>query len=89
MARPTYDETVGAKLIYGHDETNYQAALTDTTGKLIVKVFTSLAPSDFDTIDLSYTGSDLTEVVYSLGVTTVSTLTLTYSSGKLTKVVKT
>lgn len=50
---------------------------------------TSLAPSLYDTINLTYTGSDLTGVVYKLGATTISTLTLTYTSGKLTKVEKT
>lgn len=89
MARPIYDETVGAKEIFGHDETNYQAVLTDTDGKLIVVAMGALVPSVYDTIDLTYTGSDLTGVVYKLGVATISTLTLTYTSGKLTKVEKT
>lgn len=89
MARPTFDETVGAKEIFGHDVTNYQAVLTDTDGKLIVIAMGALVPSNYDTIDLTYTGSDLTGVVYKLGVTTISTLTLTYSSGKLVKVEKT
>jgi len=88
MARPVYEETTGAKEVYGHDATNYQALLTDANGVLFVNCLSPLAPSNYDTIDLSYTGSDLTGVVYKMGVTTISTLTLTYSSGKLTKVEK-
>lgn len=41
MARPTFDETVGAKEIFGHDAANYQAVLTDTDGHLQVDVLTA------------------------------------------------
>jgi len=48
----------------------------------------SFTPSVYDTVELSYTGTNLTGVVYKLGGVTVSTLTLTYVGGDLTKVVK-
>ena len=35
MGRPEYDETTGAKLIYGHDGENDQAVHTDSAGNLI------------------------------------------------------
>ncbi len=38
MVRPVYDETVGAKLLYGHDGTDPQAINTDPSGNLRVKV---------------------------------------------------
>lgn len=46
------------------------------------------ATPEYDTIDLSYTGSDLTGVVYKLGGVTTSTLTLEYTDGNLTKVTR-
>lgn len=50
-----------------------------------------LAPTEHDTIELSYTGTDLTGVVYKLLGATVATLTLTYDApgGNLITVVKT
>jgi hypothetical protein len=61
----------------------------DSSGKVMVKGFNSLVPSQYDNINLSYSGSNLTGVVYKNGATTVSTLTLTYAGGNLTKVEKT
>lgn len=51
-------------------------------------VANDLVPSQYDTVTLSYTGSNLTGVVYSLDGSTVGTLTLTYdgSSNLLTVV---
>ena len=47
-----------------------------------------LVPKQYDTIQLSYSGSDLTQVVYKSAGVTVATLTLTYSSGLLSQVVR-
>lgn len=54
-----------------------------------VRLANGFAPEKYDTITLSYTGSDLTGVVYTLGGATVGTLTLGYTSGNLTTVVRT
>ena len=66
---------------------NLEATQEDVLENL--ETLNSLAPSVYDTIDLSYTGSNLTGVVFKLGAATVSTLTLTYDgSDNLTKVEK-
>jgi hypothetical protein len=55
-------------------------------------VANSLAPSTYDFISLSYTGSNLTGVVFKSGGsggTVISTLTLAYSGSTLTSVTKT
>ncbi len=43
----------------------------------------------YDSIELSYTGSDLTGVVYKISGATVATLTLTYVAGILQTITKT
>lgn len=54
-----------------------------------LQALNSLAPSVYDTIDLTYTSGNLTGVVFKLAAATVSTLTLTYDgSNNLTKVEK-
>lgn len=53
---------------------------------LKVNVISSLIPSSYDTIELSYTGDDVTQVIYKNGGLTVATLDLTYFSGKLIQI---
>lgn len=92
MARPDYDDTVGAKEIFGHDATNYQAILTDTDGKLIVMAMGALVPSKYDYIGLTRTGSNITSVVYKTGGaggTVVSTLTIAYTGSDIDSITKT
>lgn len=56
------------------------------SGGLKVNVVTSLIPTVYDTIQLSYTGDNVTEVVYKNGGLTVATLNLTYSGDKVIQV---
>ena len=49
----------------------------------------SLAPSKYDSITCSYTGTNLTGVVYKLGITTISTLVLAYTGSQLDSITKT
>lgn len=51
-------------------------------------VSSPLAPEDYDSIQLGYTGDDLTTVTYLKGLTTVTTLTLSYAGGKLSGVAR-
>ena len=63
-----------------------------TSVRVFDSIVNSLVPSEYDYIELGYTGSDLTSVVYKKGGvsgTTVSTLTLGYSGGNLVSVAKT
>ena len=66
----------------------------DTNKKYVVwdaVVMGPLAPTKYDYISLSYTGSDLTGVVFKTGGsggTTIATLTLAYTDGNLTSVTK-
>jgi len=92
MARPVFETKTGAKIVYGHDETDAQAFLTDSEGKLIVKALSSLVPSEYDYIGITRTGGNITSVVYKTGGaggTTISTLTLTYTGSNLDSVTKT
>ncbi len=57
-----------------------------------LEALNSLAPTIYDYISLSYTGSNLTDVVFKRGGssgTVVSTLTLAYSGSNLVSVTKT
>ena len=45
--------------------------------------------TNYDEIDIGYTGSNMTTVVYKLAGVTVSTLTMTYSGSNITKVTRT
>jgi hypothetical protein len=92
LARPDYEITQGAKLLYGHDETDKQALLTDTGGRLNVIVASGLVPSVYDYISLTYTSGNLTGVVYKTGGsggTTVATFTLAYTGSQLDSITKT
>ena len=51
-----------------------------------VNVVSTLIPTTYDSIQLSYTGDDSTEVVYKKDGLTVATLDLTYLGGKLVQV---
>lgn len=48
----------------------------------------TLIPSEYDEMELSYTGDDLTTIVYKMNTAVIATLTLSYTSGKLTSIVK-
>lgn len=95
MARPTFDETVGAKEIFGHDETNYQAVLTDSDGRLQVDalVLSGLVGVAHDYIGITYNADNTINVItYKTGGSggaTVATVTLGYTSGNITSVTKT
>lgn len=55
-------------------------------------IASGLVPSDYDYIELSYTGADNTGAIYKRGGasgTTVATLTMTYIAGVLQTVTKT
>lgn len=63
---------------------------TETTQQQILAAISGgLVPTQYDSIELGYTGDNLTSVVYKLGATTVATLTLTYVGDLLTQVVRT
>jgi len=49
-------------------------------------VISSAAPSNYDDIVLTYTGSNLTTVVWKLGAVTLKTATLTYTGSQLDRV---
>lgn len=73
---------------------NYRTPLPveDSAALAQLETINSLVPSQYDYIELTYTGSDLTQAKYRLGGsggTLVSTLTLAYSGGKLVSVTKT
>ena len=74
---------------YGYDGSDIKKLRVDSAGTTMSMMVNSLVPKEYDTIELSYTGSDVTGVVYKVGTTTVATLTLTYTAGNLTKVVRT
>lgn len=65
-----------------------KAMYDDDKGELKSVSSSSLVPSDYDEVDLGYTGSDLTTVTYKKSGSAVATLTLSYSGGNLTNVVK-
>jgi len=75
---------------YGQFGSAIKKVQVDSVGNTLTMVVNSLVPKEYDTIELSYTGSDVTGVVYKVGTTTVATLTLTYggAGGELTKVVR-
>lgn len=49
-------------------------------------VVSSGAPSNYDDIVLTYTGSNLTQVVWKLATATIRTATLTYTGSQLDRV---
>ena len=59
---------------------------TQTT---LLQGIAGFVPSVYDSVTLSYTGSNLTGVVFKNGGTTVSTLTLAYTGSQLDSVTKT
>lgn len=73
---------------YGYDGSEIKKLRVDSLGTTMAMMVNSLVPKEYDTIELTYTGTDVTGVVYKVGTTTVATLTLTYTDGKLTKVVR-
>jgi hypothetical protein len=95
VTNPTIEQATGAThndlsvAVAGKDTAGkVQPLKTDTLGRLILS---TLVPTDFDYISLSYTGDDLTGVVYKRGGsggTTVATLTLVYSSSILQTVTR-
>lgn len=91
MADPVFNETEQAVVPFGWDGTGFAALRSDALTGINsgVEALNSLVPSVYDSIVLSYTGSNLTGVVYKLAAVTVSTLTLSYTGSNLTSVVKT
>lgn len=53
-----------------------------------VVALTALVPTDYDKLDMSYTGNNLTGVVYSKGGIVVATLELEYTGDKLVSVAR-
>ena len=89
MSKNEYDSTdVQPVVPYGHDGSALIRGRVDSAGNTMAMMVNSIVPAEFDTIELSYTGSDVTGVVYKVVTTTVATLTLTYVAGNLTKVVR-
>jgi len=79
---------------FGANNNDYQVKVTSSASGDIqhVLIESSLVPSSYDYISLSYTGSDLTGIVYKTGGsggTTVATLTLTYSGGNISTITRT
>ena len=67
-------------------------ALSDNTPAVQTLISNQLIPEEFDSINLTYTGSNLTQVEYltgGTGGTAVATLALSYSGSTLTSVEKT
>lgn len=66
----------------------------DSQGNVSLRVFNSggsipgFEIPHYDSITLTYSGSDVSTVIYKLSGDTVATLTLTYTDGNLTEVVK-
>ncbi len=61
--------------------------IADTKQEIIA--LAALVPNAFDTVDLTYTGTNPTTIVFSRLGNTVCTLTLTYDgSNNITKVVR-
>lgn len=71
--------------IRGYDGSAYPVLRTTSLGHLYIN---KLVPEEYDSIELSYTGTNLTGVVYKLGVTTIATLTLAYTGSRLDSVTK-
>lgn len=91
MAEREYSATDARPVVpYGISGTDIKKIRVDSAGTTMAMMVNSLVPKEYDTIELSYTGSDVTGVVYKTGSTTVATLTLTYggAGGELTKVVR-
>lgn len=63
-----------------------KSLVNEQSGGLKVATVNTLVPSDYDSIELSYTGEDLTTVIYKKESVTVVTLNLTYSGGKLIQI---
>ncbi len=55
---------------------------------LKISNISGLVPESYDTIEMTYSGSDLSTVIYKKDGNTIATLTLTYSSGNLSSVVR-
>ena len=72
-----YENTIGANTVYAE-----AMVIASTLGIPIVD-------NEWDSITLSYTGTNLTGVVYKQGATTKATLTLAYTGDILDSVVKT
>ena len=66
----------------------HPVAVTNRNGRNFQEMVSGLIPEPYDTIDLSYTGSDLTGVIYKSNSVTVATLTLAYNSGNLISVAR-
>lgn len=63
---------------YGLSGSDIKKLRVDALGTTMAMMVNSLVPEEYDSITLSYTGTNLTGVVYKTGLTTVATLTLTY-----------
>ena len=69
------------------DRRNYESFTQTLQDETARRVITSGAvPSDWDRIDLAYTGNNLTLVEYYSGGQVIRTLTLQYTGNNLTRV---